>query len=173
VRIARRSPLPLVALAAFFACGAALAGASSTVTVRSVKSGPLGGASILVNQGGKTLYHYTDDRGKKIDCKASCATAWPPLLLAKGAKLKAGPGVTKGKLATVMRPDGKLQVTYAGMTLYRYAADAKAGELNGQGIGRKWFVVSVGGKLVKAAPQADGGPPSPPPPPPPGYDPYP
>ena len=66
-------------------------------------------------------------------------------------------GITKSKLGTITRPDGRIQVTYAGMTLYRYSADSKAGQTNGEGIQNIWFAISPTGKLVKKASSSGGG----------------
>jgi predicted lipoprotein with Yx(FWY)xxD motif len=90
-------------------------------------------AKIVVNQTGRTVYHLTSEKGKKFLCTGSCATIWPPLTVPKGSKPLAGPGVTKGKLGTITRPDGRIQVTYYGLTLYRYSGDTKAGQDQGRG----------------------------------------
>ncbi len=84
---------------------------------------------------------------------------WPPLLIPAGAKPAAGPGISAAKLGTFKRADGGLQVTYNGMTLYRYSGDSKAGQANGEAVSDKWYAVSSAGKLVKpaATPSAGGG----------------
>ena len=49
-------------------------------------------------------------------------------------------------VATVKRPDGgKLQLTYDGHPLYRYAGDRSKADANGEGVGGQWFVVKAGG----------------------------
>jgi predicted lipoprotein with Yx(FWY)xxD motif len=107
-----------------------------------------------------TLYHYTPDSLEAIKCTAACAQFWPPLTVPAGTKPKAGAGLSASKLSTVKRPDGKLQVTYAGLTLYRYSADKKAGQVSGEGFEHKWFAVSSAGKLVRAASSGGGGTPT-------------
>ena len=62
-----------------------------------------------------------------------------------------GPGITASKLGTVKRPDGKVQVTYNGLTLYRYSKDAKAGDANGQGTGKLWYAITPAGKITKTS----------------------
>jgi hypothetical protein len=74
----------------------------------------------------------------------------------KGTKPLAGPGITKSKLGTIKRPDGRIQVTYAGLTLYRYSGDSKAGQTNGEGIQNIWYAISPTGKLVKKASSSGG-----------------
>ena len=106
-------------------------------------------AKIVVSQTRRTLYHLTTEKGKKFVCTGGCATIWPPLTVPKGAKLVAGPGITRSKLRTIKRPDGRIQVTYYGLTLYRYSGDSKAGQTNGEGIQNIWYAISPAGKLVK------------------------
>ena len=106
--------------------------------------------SLLVTPGGMTLYHLTSEKPGSIGCTGQCATAWPPLLLSGNAKVKAGSGVAATGLGTIRRPDGRLQVTYDGIALYRYAADRKAGDVKGQGVEGVWFAVTPAGTLAKA-----------------------
>jgi predicted lipoprotein with Yx(FWY)xxD motif len=106
------------------------------------------GASILVDRAGMTLYHFTAEKGKKIRCTGRCATLWPPLLIARAAKPRAGAGADKKKLGTVRRPDGRMQVTYSGLALYRYSGDRKPGEAKGEGFRRAWFAITPSGRLL-------------------------
>ena len=150
-----------IALLAVAAAGVAMAMAatsSSSGTVKTAHSSKFG--TLLVSSSGMTLYHYTPDSLRSIKCTAACAQFWPPLTVAAGTKPKAGAGLSAAKLSTVKRPDGKIQVTYAGLTLYRYSADKKAGQVNGEGFEGKWYAVSSAGKLVKAASSGGGGTPT-------------
>ena len=61
------------------------------------------------------------------------------------------------RLGTLTRPDGRLQLTYAGLPLYRFAQDRKAGDVKGQGSGGTWFAVAASGRLVKAVPPVGSG----------------
>ena len=127
-------------------------------TVKTAKNTDLG--TVLVSSTGRTLYHFTSDTRTKVKCMTSCAAQWPPLLIRAGAKPVAGPGLSAAKLGTLTRPDGGLQVTYNGMTLYRYAGDSKAGQANGEAMGGTWYAMSSAGKIVKpaaAAPASGGG----------------
>jgi Secreted repeat of unknown function len=76
---------------------------------------------------------------------------WPPLLLAGQAKPIAGQGVIPSMLGTIERPDGRLQVTYRGLPLYRFSGDTEAGDVNGQGIGGTWHALRPSGLIVKTA----------------------
>ena len=163
-RFGRESEMGLAKRFAPFAAlgGCALAvvigasGSTSKATVSTAKNAALG--TIVVGSTGRTLYHYLDDHGKKIDCTGACATQWPPVLVAKSAKPVAGAGIKAGKLGTITRPDGTVQVTYNGFPLYRFAGDTKSGQVNGQGLESSWYVLAPSGAVVKlnTAPAAGG-----------------
>jgi predicted lipoprotein with Yx(FWY)xxD motif len=106
---------------------------------------------ILISPSGRTLYHMTVEKGKKIVCTGECAKFWPPLLIKRGAKPTAGAGLDARKLGTIKRPDGRLQVTYAGLPLYAFASDKRTGDVNGEGVERIWYAVAPSGKIVKRA----------------------
>jgi len=106
-------------------------------------------ATLLVDQGGMTLYHFTRERTRRVLCVGGCASVWPPLLVSQGLRPLAGLGINRLKLGTIRRPDGKLQVTYAGFALYRFSGDAKPGDTKGQGFGKLWFAVRPFGLLVR------------------------
>jgi len=110
-------PLLLV-LGAVVAIGVALVAASGAVTVKAARNASLH-ASILVTRDGMTLYHLTAEHGTKVSCTGACASRWPPLLVPAGAVPVAGNGILKSKLGTIVRPDGRRQVTYGGFALYR------------------------------------------------------
>ena len=96
--------------------------------------------SILVDGAGRTLYRFTKETNGSIACMGSCTSTWPPFLAPAGGLPSSGQGV--GTLTTVTRPDGGTQIAYNGSPLYHYAADTKAGDTNGQGVGGVWFVVA-------------------------------
>jgi predicted lipoprotein with Yx(FWY)xxD motif len=134
-------------LTAACTCAALAAPGTGTQTVK-VSASALG-TNILVNSKGQTLYHYLPETKGKIKCVASCAVLWPPLVVAAGVTPTAGPGLATAKLGTIKRPDGRLQVTYNGLALYRDYYD-KPGDLNGQGQSGSWFAVTPTGKVTKA-----------------------
>ena len=102
--------------------------------------------TIIVDAGGKTLYAFTNDVDGVSACYDDCATAWPPLIA--GDDVSLGDGLDATKLTTVDRTDGTKQVKYGDWPLYYFAADAAAGDTNGQGVGAKWFVVDATGALI-------------------------
>lgn len=95
--------------------------------------------TFLVDEKGMTLYLFTKDTPGVSNCSGSCLTAWPPLLTSD--EPRADDGVT-GKLGTITRDDGSLQVTYNDMPLYYYVTDVKPGDTTGQDVGGVWFVVA-------------------------------
>ena len=104
--------------------------------------------SVIVAADGKTLYLFTPDEGGTPTCYDDCATAWPPLLVDDAAAAAAGEGLDAAKLTTVERTDGGLQVVYNGWPLYFFASDTAAGDVTGQGVGEKWFVVGPDGAAI-------------------------
>ncbi len=86
-------------------------------------------------------------------CTGGCATTWPPLTVTSAGSVTGGTGVT-GRIGTMTRADGTLQVTYNGAPLYFYSGDAAAGDAHGQGIGGVWFAATAGGGSAAASPAA-------------------
>ncbi len=123
--------LPLV-----FTAQPAMAAMDATVQVS--KDAKLG--AILTDSKGMTLYHFAKDQANASNCNAGCASAWPPLVVAAGQTPTAGDGLT-GKLGTITRQDGSLQVTYNGLPLYFFGGDSKAGDTNGQGVAGVWSII--------------------------------
>ena len=119
-----------------------------TVKLRAAHNASLN-ANVLISPRGLTLYHLTFDKGKTFACTGSCLKFWPPLLIKKGAKPTAGPGLNAKKLGTIRRPDGRYQVTYFGFTLYTFASDRRRGDAKGEGVEGAWWAVGASGKLVK------------------------
>ena len=120
------------------AATAASSPASSGTTLKTAK---IGGATVLTNAGGFTLYWFAPDTPAKSNCSGSCATLWPPV---KGPSAP-GPGIT-GKLGTITRSDGTAQATYNGHPLYTYVGDTAPGQAKGNGLnlsGGVWHEVTV------------------------------
>ena len=111
--------------------------ATSEATLNVVDDPKLG--KILVDGKGMTLYLYKKDAPGKSNCSGGCLAAWPPLLTQ--GQPSVGPGVDSTKIGSAKLADGSLIVTYAGMPLYYYVKDAKAGDTTGQGAGSVWYVV--------------------------------
>jgi len=172
----RTRVLTLVALAAAAAVSLGACGTSSTIAgvpspapaaapaaapAPAAPAGPALTASptaalgtVVVDGTGYTLYRFDKDKPKpsKSNCNGSCATQWPPVLVASAAEAKAVKldGVDAGAVGTVKRADGKLQLTIGGWPVYRYSGDKAAGETTGQGVGKVWFAVTPAGKKAVA-----------------------
>jgi predicted lipoprotein with Yx(FWY)xxD motif len=118
---------------------ASAAAAGTVYTVAAAKDAVAG--PYLTGENGMTLYVFKKDTGSTSACYDQCATNWPPFVLEGTESVKAGDGVT-GTFATTKRTDGAMQVTYNGAPLYYFAADKKAGDVTGQGVGGIWFVAA-------------------------------
>lgn len=130
-----------------------LAGAAAAVTMKSSTNSALG-STIVVSATGRTLYHDSAEKKNTVKCLGTCAKQWRPLLISAGAKPVAGTGVTASKVGVVKRPDGKVQVTYAGLPLYLFAGDSKAGDVNGQGLAGLWHAIAPSGIVITKAAKA-------------------
>ncbi len=96
--------------------------------------------AILTDTKGFTLYYLTSDTLTSSACTDACAMNWPPVL---SDATPTGPSSLKGTLAAVRTVNGS-QVSYNGHLLYRYAADAAPGQINGYKLagprGGKWYI---------------------------------
>ena len=90
---------------------------------------PTLGRTVLTTTKGRTLYSLSAETKGRFICTGACLSTWHPLVVPAGVK-PTGPV----KLGTIERPDGKTQVTFKGRPLYSFAGDAKAGDVNGEGI---------------------------------------
>jgi len=108
-----------------------------------LKAAKIGGAMVLTNAKGFTLYWFVPDTSTTSKCNGSCATFWPPV---KGPA-SAGTGV-KGTLGTITRSDGSVQATFDGHPLYTFSGDSAPGQATGNGVnasGGVWHEVTVSG----------------------------
>ena len=136
---AAHRPRPLIQAALLLATVAAVIGLGSTgataasgqATMRVVKQAQNEtlGRAVLTDKKGHTLYSLSVEKNGKFTCTGSCLADWRPLVVPAGTK-PTGPV----KLGIVKRPDGRFQVTYRGGPLYRFEGDAKAGDVNGEGV---------------------------------------
>ena len=99
-----------------------------------VDAKPVGTAGTVLVDGddGMTVYIFTKDvkDSGKSNCTAGCIAKWPALTVATGATPTGGTSLT-GKLGTITRDDGTLQVTYNGLPLYYFKNDKAPGDANG------------------------------------------
>ena len=91
-------------------------------------------ATMLTAKNGRTVYVLDRDHGGVPTCYDACAKQWPPYLANEGEQM----GEPWG---TVKRRGGSRQWTYQNKPLYFYADDKKAGDANGDRVGRIWHVI--------------------------------
>jgi len=102
---------------------------------------------IVVDAEGRTLYVFLVDEGTESTCYDDCEASWPPLTVEGDPA--AGEGIDASLLGTTEREDGSVQVTLDGHPLYYFAADETADDVNGQGVGDVWYVVSPEGEAIQ------------------------
>jgi predicted lipoprotein with Yx(FWY)xxD motif len=137
-----------LAAAALVLLGLAVAGASSpapaatgTGSGTGLKTTTIGGARVLTNAKGFTLYSFAPDTPRTSKCYGSCAAYWPPV----AGAAPGSPGVP-GRVATIKRADGSQQLTYNGHPLYTYVGDSAPGQARGNNLnlnGGLWHEVRV------------------------------
>jgi predicted lipoprotein with Yx(FWY)xxD motif len=168
--LTRRNPLRmLLALLAVAAAAAVLAACSSSGTSSSsgsgsssgspaaaaaggLKTATIGGATVLTNASGFTLYSFAPDTATTSNCNGTCAQAWPPV---KGPATASG---VTGTFGTIKRSDGSVQATFDGHPLYTFAGDTAAGQAKGNGLnvnGGLWHEITTSG--TAAAGSSGGG----------------
>ena len=121
---------------------------AATNASSALKAATIGGATVLTNAQGFTLYWVAPDTSTTSNCNGTCATFWPPV---KGPAT-AGSGVT-GKLGTITRADGSTQATYNGHPLYTYKGDTAPGQDKGNNLnieGGLWHDVTATGGAAPA-----------------------
>jgi predicted lipoprotein with Yx(FWY)xxD motif len=131
------------------------AAAGSTVSLKSVS----GVGTVLVDSKGFALYSPDQERSGTVRCTGSCTAIWVPLTLSQGVSGPTASSSLMSKLGTVMRPDGKSQVTFDGKPLYRFVPDGSPGKVTGNGAsdqfgGRSftWQVVASGNTQTTTTP---------------------
>jgi predicted lipoprotein with Yx(FWY)xxD motif len=122
--------------------GSTSSGSTPASTSSVVKTAKIGGATVLTNGKGLTLYTFAIDGMNKSKCDASCIHYWPPL---KGPVTATG---ISGTFTTIKRSDGTVQETWNGHPLYTYIGDSAPGQDKGNGLnlsGGVWHVAAVSG----------------------------
>ena len=103
---------------------------------------------ILADARGQALYYFSRERGRTSRCYGACATAWPPAA-ARGRPVAAR-GARSALIGTIVRRDGKRQLTYAGHPVYLYVGDSPGLVLchNVTEFGGVWRVIRADGSAV-------------------------
>jgi predicted lipoprotein with Yx(FWY)xxD motif len=92
----------------------------------------------LTDAKGMTLYYFTKDAADLNSCVGGCLAAWPVYY---ADKLIVPAGMDAADFGAFKRTDGAMQSTYKGWPLYYFAKDTKAGDTNGDGVNKVWYVI--------------------------------
>jgi predicted lipoprotein with Yx(FWY)xxD motif len=99
-----------------------------TITVR-----PFG--RVLATPRKLPLYTFgPEHRDHRVHCVGSCATTWPPLLVARTVKVPRHIAGITGTFGTIRRPNKTIQLTRNALPLYAFAFDTP-GQATGNGVG--------------------------------------
>jgi predicted lipoprotein with Yx(FWY)xxD motif len=115
-----------------------------------IKAGTTKLGLVAVDADGFTLYMSVLDSNKpskSVCVSKTCLAAWKPVYVKKPGVV-AGAGVRQATVGTVVRPDKDIQATLNGWPLYRYAKDAKPGDVLGEGLKGTWHVLSPEGRRL-------------------------
>jgi predicted lipoprotein with Yx(FWY)xxD motif len=128
--------------------------AHAAAAAGSLKTAKIGGATVLTNANGFTLYSFAPDTPTTSKCNGTCAQNWPPV---KGPAT--APGVT-GTFGTIKRSDGSAQATFDGHPLYAFVGDTAPGQAKGNGLnaaGGLWHEITTSGSAAPAPAGASSG----------------
>jgi predicted lipoprotein with Yx(FWY)xxD motif len=143
------SAAPATSAPAETSAPATSAPASMGAAVLSVGQSKAG--QIVVADQGLSVYYFTKDTKDSgtSACTGDCLVAWPPVTSTTATPTVNG---VTGKIGTIPTTDGKMQVTINGMPIYYSAKDQGPGDINGQGVGGVWYLVSPSGEMITAPP---------------------
>ena len=80
------------------ASGGSSTSSPAAATAGSLKTATIGGATVLTNSKGFTLYSFAPDTATKSNCNAGCVQYWPPVK---------GPATASGVTGTLRRSSGR------------------------------------------------------------------
>jgi predicted lipoprotein with Yx(FWY)xxD motif len=126
----------------------------AAATTGSLKTTTIGGATVLTNAKGFTLYSFAPDTPTKSNCNGTCAQNWPPVTGPATAS-----GVT-GTFGTIKRSDGSTQATFDGHPLYTFVGDTAPGQNKGNGLnalGGLWHEITTSGTAAPASTSSSSG----------------
>lgn len=106
------------------------------ITIKVYNAPKLG--DILIDDNGMTLYIFVPDDKGSSTCYDACAALWPPFILSPDQTLP----LSNSHLGVTRRKDNSQQLTYDGWPLYYYSQDKKPGDVKGQGMKDRWYVVN-------------------------------
>jgi predicted lipoprotein with Yx(FWY)xxD motif len=126
----------------------------AAATAGTLKTTTIGGATVLTNSKGFTLYSFAPDTPTKSNCNGTCAQNWPPV---QGPATASG---VKGTFGTIKRSDGSAQATFDGHPLYTFVGDTAPGQAKGNGLnaaGGLWHEITTSGTAAPVSTSSQGG----------------
>jgi predicted lipoprotein with Yx(FWY)xxD motif len=103
--------------------------APAALTVQVASTADYG--EVLTDAAGLTLYHPAGSG-------CACETRYHPVLVRPGQMLRL-PVLLPGRLGTLTRPGGTLQLTYDGAPLYLFSGDHAPGDVTG--VSANWTII--------------------------------
>ncbi len=99
--------------------------------------------TIMTDAQGMTLYYFINDvpSGGTSACTGAlnCSTTWPAF--SAGTVTVSSPLLDPADFSSITRADGKKQTTWYGWPLYYFSGDKKPGDVNGDNVIKKWYVL--------------------------------
>jgi predicted lipoprotein with Yx(FWY)xxD motif len=120
-------------------------GVAGAATNQQVATATIAGVGRVLVFGHRVLYVHSTDTRRHSTCTGVCATIWPPLVVSSQTAHHLG---HIHGLATIRRPNGRLQATINGHPLYFFSGDKNLTAAMGQGFLNMWFTVRASGKAV-------------------------
>jgi len=116
--------------------------ATTVVTADTVKVATSSLGNIVTDANGMTLYYFTNDvpGSGTSACTGTlnCSTTWPAFSV---DTVTVSSPLDPADFSSITRADGKKQTTWYGWPLYHFSKDSKPGDVNGENIIKKWYVV--------------------------------
>jgi predicted lipoprotein with Yx(FWY)xxD motif len=115
-----------------------LASAQSMDTIQ-VRTAPTG-VRYLADSSGMTLYYFTLDTNGQSACSGQCVDKWPVFY---APTVSVSSPLAASDFGNITRADGTKQTTYRGWPLYYWFQDKSAGDMQGEGVGKVWYILDV------------------------------
>jgi predicted lipoprotein with Yx(FWY)xxD motif len=130
-------------------------GSSSSAPAAKLATADVGSfGKVIVDGNGRTVYVFDKDIAGKSNCEGDCLAKWP--VVAAGDGTPQLDGIDASLVSTVTRSDGSKQLAVAGLPIYLFASDTKAGDAKGQAVGGVWWVVGADGRKITTQPSSNG-----------------